>query len=157
MPVPEVGQAAPDFETRSDSGEKVKLSDFRGKRVVLYFYPKADTPGCTTQSCAFRNDYSAFQSKNAVIIGASPDTTEEQAAFKAKYNLPFTLLADVGHPIADAYGAWQTFRVTNRAGVEVDVTGIKRSSFIIDENGIISYVAMGVDPANNSQEMLALL
>src|SRR5262245_11989485 len=110
MPVPEVGQAAPDFETLTDSGEKVKLSEFRGKRVVLYFYPKADTPGCTAQSCAFRNDYSAFQSKNAVIIGASPDTTEEQAAFKTKYNLPFTLLADIGHPIAEAYGAWQTFK-----------------------------------------------
>jgi thioredoxin-dependent peroxiredoxin len=157
MTVPTVGQTAPDFETQTDSGKVVKLSDFKGQRVVLYFYPKADTPGCTAQSCAFRNDYSAFQAKNAVIIGASPDTPEEQAAFKTKYNLPFTLLADLGHPIADLYGVWQTFKVTNRAGVEVEVTGIRRSSFIIDENGIVTHVAIGVDPANNSQEMMALL
>lgn len=157
MSVPEVGQPAPDFEVKTDSGETVKLSDFKGKRVVLYFYPKADTPGCTAQSCAFRNDYSAFQSKNATIIGASPDTVEEQAAFKAKYNLPFTLLADLGHPIADAYGVWQTFKARRSSGEEVEVTGIRRSSFIIDENGIIRSVNMGVDPANNSQEMLAIL
>ncbi len=153
MPIPEVGQPAPDFEVQTDSGETVKLSDFRGKRVVLYFYPKADTPGCTAQSCAFRDDYSAFQQKDAVILGASPDSVEDQAAFKAKYKLPFALLADLDRTIANDYGVWQTF--TRKDGVEA--TGIRRSTFIIDENGVVSQVFEGVDPANNSREMLALL
>ncbi|HLV33774.1 MAG TPA: peroxiredoxin [Spirillospora sp.] len=156
MPVPEVGQPAPDFEAQADNGEMVKLSDFRGKRVVLYFYPKADTPGCTQQSCAYRDNYNEFASKNALILGASPDTVEEQAAFKMKYNLPFTLLADPDRQIAEAYGVWQTYR-RMRDDQEVEVTGIRRSSFIIDENGIISGVFIGVDPANNTQEMLANL
>lgn len=153
MTVPEIGQAAPDFEVQTDSGETVKLSDYRGQRVVLYFYPKADTPGCTTQSCAFRDDYSAYQQKNVVVLGASPDTVEEQAAFKTKYKLPFSLLADHDRSIADAYGVWQTF--TRKDGGEH--TGIRRSTFIIDENGAISQVFIGVDPANNSREMLELL
>jgi thioredoxin-dependent peroxiredoxin len=153
MTVPEIGQPAPDFEVQTDSGETVKLSDFRGKRVVLYFYPKADTPGCTAQSCAFRDDYSAFKEKDAVILGASPDTVEEQAAFKAKYRLPFSLLADHDRTIANAYGVWQTF--TRKDGIEA--TGIRRSTFIIDANGMISHVFIGVDPANNSREMLAQL
>lgn len=153
MPLPEVGQPAPNFEVKIDTGETVKLTDFRGKRVVLYFYPKADTPGCTAQSCAFRDDYSAFQEKDAVILGASPDTVEDQAAFKAKYKLPFGLLADHDRAIAEAYGVWQTF--TRKDGVEQ--TGIRRSTFIIDANGIVTHVFEGVDPANNSREMLALL
>ncbi|MBZ0286878.1 MAG: peroxiredoxin [Anaerolineae bacterium] len=153
MPIPEVGQPAPDFELATDSGQTARLSDYRGQRVVLYFYPKADTPGCTKQSCAFRDDYSAFQEKDAVILGASPDTVEEQAAFKTKYNLPFTLLADKGLKLAHAYGVWQTFT----RGDGVQHTGIRRSTFIIDENGKIQHVFIGVDPANNSREMLALL
>ena len=153
MPVPAVGQPAPNFEVKTDSGETVKLSDYRGKRVVLYFYPKADTPGCTMQSCAFRDDYSAFNEKDAVILGASPDTVEDQAAFKAKYKLPFALLADHDSKIINDYGVFQTF--TRRDGVEA--TGVRRSTFIIDENGIVTHVFEGVDPANNSREMLALL
>ena len=153
MSVPKVGQPAPDFEVLTDSGETVHLSDYRGQRVVLYFYPKADTPGCTTQSCAYRDSYSLFATKNAIILGVSADTVEEQAAFKAKYSLPFTLLADTDKAIINAYGIWQTY--TNAQGDER--TGIRRSSFIIDENGVISGVFIGVDPANNSQEMLANL
>jgi peroxiredoxin Q/BCP len=153
----EVGQAAPDFEVLTDDGKTVKLSDYKGQQVVLYFYPAADTPGCTKQACAFRNDYSAFQSKNAAILGASPDTVEAQAAFKQKYNLPFTLLADADHHIADLYGVWGTHRVTTKAGNEIEFTGILRSSFIIGPDGKVTGVFMGVDPANNSQEMLAKL
>ncbi|MBZ0300200.1 MAG: peroxiredoxin [Anaerolineae bacterium] len=153
MPVPEVGQPAPDFEVLDDRGEMVRLSDLVGQRVVLYFYPKADTPGCTKQSCAYRDNYSLFATKNAVILGASPDTVEEQAAFKVKYNLPFTLLADHDRVIANTYGVWQTY--INSRGDET--TGIRRSSFIIDEAGRISGVFIGVDPANNTQEMLANL
>lgn len=152
-PVPQVGQPAPDFEVKTDTGETVKLSDYRGQRVVLYFYPKADTPGCTKQSCAFRDDYSAYRQKKVVVLGASPDTPEEQAAFKAKYSLPFSLLADKDRTLANAYGVWQ--KMTTSDGKEY--TGIRRSTFIIDENGIISHVFIGVDPANNSREMLALL
>jgi peroxiredoxin Q/BCP len=153
MAVPEVGQAAPDFEVLGDNGEPVRLSDFRGQRVVLYFYPAADTPGCTTQSCAYRDNYNEFANHNAVILGASPDTVEAQAAFKVKYNLPFILLADHERKVIDAYGIYQTY--INRQGVET--TGIRRSSFIIDENGVITGVFIGVDPANNTQEMLAHL
>lgn len=153
MLVPQAGQAAPDFEVLADNGETVKLSDFKGKRVVLYFYPKADTPGCTIQSCAFRDNYSEFATKNAIILGASPDTVEEQAAFKVKYNLPFILLADHERKIAEAYGVWQTY-TSERDGQQIERTGIRRSSFIIDENGIVTGVFIGVDPANNSQEML---
>ncbi len=156
MPVPDVGQRAPDFEVLADNGETVKLSDYLGQRVVLYFYPKADTPGCTMQSCAYRDNYGAFASKNAVILGASPDTVEEQAAFKVKYNLPFTLLADHDRRIADAYGIWQTY-TRKRGEITEEITGIRRSSFIINEAGIISGVFIGVDPANNTQEMLEKL
>lgn len=153
MSVPEVGQVAPDFEVLGDNGEPVRLSDFRGQRVVLYFYPAADTPGCTTQSCAYRDNYGEFAKHNTVILGASPDTVEAQAAFKVKYHLPFTLLADHERKIMDAYGVYQTY--INKQGIET--TGVRRSSFIIDENGIITGVFIGVDPANNTQEMLAEL
>ena len=156
MNTPAVGQPAPDFEVKTDTGEIVKLSDYRGKRVVLYFYPKADTPGCTKQSCAYRDSYGEFAERNAIILGASPDTVEDQAAFKAKFNLPFNLLADLDHRIAEAYGAWGTFTVV-RDGETIERTGIQRSSFIIDENGTISGVFMGVDPTSNSAEMLEKL
>jgi peroxiredoxin Q/BCP len=156
MPVPQIGDPAPDFTVQADNGETVRLSDFKGQRVVLYFYPKADTPGCTKQSCAYRDSYSEFSAVNAVILGASPDTVEDQAAFRVKYNLPFRLLADHDHQIAEAYGVWGNFTY-QREGVEVEYTGIKRSSFIIDENGVIQGVFLGVDPTSNSQEMLALL
>lgn len=153
MSVPEVGQVAPDFEVLGDNGEPVRLSDFRGQRVVLYFYPAADTPGCTTQSCAYRDNYGEFTKHNTIILGASPDTVEAQAAFKVRYNLPFILLADHERNIIDAYGVYQNY--INKQGIET--TGVRRSSFIIDENGIITGVFIGVDPANNTQEMLAEL
>ncbi|NWF70458.1 MAG: peroxiredoxin [Chloroflexi bacterium] len=157
MAIPQPGQSAPDFEVLSDTGETLRLADLRGQRIVLYFYPKADTPGCTKQACAFRNDYSAYQQKGVVVLGASPNSVEQQAAFKTKYDLPFALLADHDHRIADLYGIWGTHRLRTEAGVEVDYTGILRSTFVIDEQGYISHVFLGVDPANNSREMLDLL
>jgi len=156
MPFPEIGTQATDFETQTDSGETVKLSDFRGKQVILYFYPKADTPGCTTQACNFRDNYSAFAERGVVVLGASPDTVEAQAAFKKKYNLPFTLLADPDHVLAEAYGVWGTHTV-NVAGEPVTYTGIRRSTLILDENGVVIDARWGVDPANDTQRVLEIL
>src|SRR5256714_4475397 len=102
-----VGDQAPDFETTNDKAEKVKLSDYRGKRVVLYFYPKDDTPGCTTQACGFRDAQSSIQGKNATVLGVSPDDVASHQAFKSKFNLNFPLLVDTDHRIAEAYGTWR--------------------------------------------------
>ena len=102
----EEGKPAPDFELRSDSGESVKLSDLRGKQVVLYFYPKDDTPGCTTQACGIRDAYAEFEAAGAVVLGVSPDDERSHVKFKQKYELPFTLLADEGHEVAEEYGVW---------------------------------------------------
>ncbi len=154
--IPPVGVLAPDFEAQTDSGKPIKLSDFRGQRVVLYFYPQADTPGCTKQACTIRDNYGAFQAKGVVVLGASPDTVEAQAAFKAKYNLPFTLLADPDHAIADLYGLWGTHKIMYN-GVEYTTTGVRRSTFIMDEDGIVRYSQFGVDPANNTAEILDVL
>lgn len=154
--IPPVGAIAPDFETQTDSGATLKLSDLRGQRVVLYFYPKADTPGCTKQACTIRDNYGAFQAKGITVLGASPDTVEAQAAFKAKYNLPFTLLADPDHKLADLYGLWGTHKIVYE-GVEYTTTGVRRSTFIIDEAGIVRYSRFGVDPANNTAEILEMI
>lgn len=154
--MPQVGEIAPDFSMHSDSGDLVRLADYRGQRVVLYFYPQADTPGCTTQACTIRDNYKTFQEKGVIVIGASPNTVEEQAAFKRKYNLPFILLADADHALADQYGLWGTHTITYQ-GVVYEVTGVRRSTFIIDENGVVTYSQFGVDPANNTAEILALL
>ncbi len=156
MPFPEVGTQAMDFVTQTDSGDTVKLSDFRGKQVILYFYPKADTPGCTKQACNFRDNYHAFAERGVVVLGVSPDTVEAQAAFKTKYSLPFTLLADPDHAIADLYGVWGEHTV-NVAGEAVTYTGVRRSTLIIDENGIVIDARWGVDPANDTQTVLQIL
>jgi peroxiredoxin Q/BCP len=156
MPFPEVGQIAPDFETVTDAGEPIKLSDYRGKRVMLYFYPKADTPGCTKQACSIRDNYQLFREKDVVVLGASPDTAEDQAAFKAKYDLPFILLADAEHEISDLYGLWGTHKVVHK-GVEYESHGTRRSTFIIEPDGSVSYAQFGVDPTTNTAELLELL
>ena len=100
------GQPAPDFELQSDSGETVRLSDLRGKPVVLYFYPKDDTPGCTTQACSIRDEWSEFERAGAVVLGVSPDSEESHAKFRQKHGLPFTLLADPDHQLTEQYGFW---------------------------------------------------
>lgn len=152
MPMPQAGQPAPDFELPSDTGERVKLSDFRGRPVVLYFYPRADTPGCTKEACTFRDDYSAYAAKGAVILGVSPDTVRDQAKFKAKYNLPFHLLADADHRVAELYGVWGLKKSMGREHL-----GVLRTTFVVDENGKVARVFEGVKPAEHSAEVLAAL
>jgi thioredoxin-dependent peroxiredoxin len=128
----EVGQAAPDFELLASNGEKVKLSDFRGKNVVLYFYPKDMTPGCTTEACDFRDHHQSFSDVNAVILGVSPDPLEKHQKFIEKYDLPFLLLVDEDHKVAETYGVW---KLKKNFGKEY--MGIERSTFIIDKEGKI--------------------
>ncbi|ASS89270.1 MAG: thioredoxin-dependent thiol peroxidase [Bacillaceae bacterium] len=128
----EVGKPAPDFELTADTGEKVKLSDFKGKYVVLYFYPKDMTPGCTTEACDFRDKYESFQELDAVILGVSPDPQERHQKFKEKHGLPFLLLVDEDHKVAEQYGVW---KLKKNFGKEY--MGIERSTFIIDKQGIL--------------------
>ncbi len=124
------GDQAPDFETINDAGEPVKLSDFRGKRVILYFYPKDNTTGCTTQACALRDSYPEITDKNAIVLGVSPDTAKSHTNFKAKYDLPFPLLVDSDHKISEAYDVWREKSMYGRKYM-----GVLRSHFVIDENG----------------------
>jgi peroxiredoxin Q/BCP len=149
---PTVGTMAPDFEATTDSGERVKLSDFRGKRVVLYFYPKDDTPGCTTQACGFRDRYPVIEEKNAVVLGVSPDGQKSHQKFRTKYHLPFTLLVDEDHAIAEAYGVWgqKTF-------MGKKFMGVVRSHFVIDEEGRIVQAEVNVKPTDSVERALAAL
>jgi thioredoxin-dependent peroxiredoxin len=150
--VVEEGKPAPDFELRSDKGEQVKLSDFRGQPVVLYFYPKDDTPGCTTQACGLRDDYAQFKERGAVILGVSPDDEASHVKFKSKYHLPFTLLADPEHEVAETYGVWQERNFGGRKYM-----GINRSTFIIDPEGKVSKAMRGVKPDTHAEKVLAVL
>jgi peroxiredoxin Q/BCP len=128
----EVGSIAPDLELLADNGEKISLADYRGKYIVLYFYPKDMTPGCTTEACDFRDQQQSFADLNAVILGVSPDPQEKHQKFKEKHNLPFTLLVDDEHKLADAFGVW---KLKKNFGKEY--MGIERSTFIIDPDGKI--------------------
>lgn len=136
-----VGDKAPDFSAATDTGETVSLSDFRGKRVVLYFYPKDDTSGCTTQACSFRDNYPEIEEQNAVVLGVSPDGVASHQTFKSKYELPFTLLVDEDHAIADAYGTWGEKSMYGKKYM-----GIIRSQFVIDEEGALVDVAYKIAP-----------
>ncbi len=147
-----VGEMAPDFSTTTDEGKPVKLSDFRGKRVILYFYPKDDTPGCTKQACSFRDSYAEIEKKNAVVLGVSPDDAESHAKFKSKYNLPFPLLVDEDHAIAEAYGVWGEKTNFGRTYM-----GIIRSHFVIDEEGRLADVRYDVKPEASMPEALSVL
>ena len=126
------GDSAPAFETVDDTGKPVKLGDFSGKRVVLYFYPKDDTPGCTKQACNFRDGYEGIEEQNAVVLGVSPDDVESHGKFKDKFHLPFPLLVDEDHAIAEAYGVWG-----EKTNFGRKYMGIIRSHFVIDEAGNI--------------------
>ncbi|MCL4860035.1 MAG: thioredoxin-dependent thiol peroxidase [Caldilineaceae bacterium] len=148
----QAGDVAPDFEAVTDEGAKVKLSDYRGKRVVLYFYPKDDTPGCTTQACDFRDRYPAIEEKNAVVLGVSPDDEKSHVKFKSKFNLPFTLLVDEDHAIAEAYGVWG-----EKTNYGKTYMGIIRSNFVIDEQGRLIKTLYNIKPAESANETLAAL
>lgn len=146
------GIPAPDFELLDDTGTPRKLSDFRGRNVVLYFYPKDDTPGCTKEACNFRDDYSSYQNAGVVVLGVSPDSVASHAKFKKKYNLPFPLLADEGHNVCDLYGVWGPKKFMGR-----EYDGVLRTTFLIDENGNILRVFENVRPAEHSDELLSSL
>ena len=148
----EEGRPAPDFELTSDSGEQVKLSDFRGKPVVLYFYPKDDTPGCTTQACGIRDNYTAFADRGAVVLGVSPDEETSHVKFKEKYGLPFTLLADPEHKVAEDYGVWG-----EKTAYGKTYMGVSRSTFLIDSDGNVAKVMHKVKPDTHADDVLAAL
>jgi len=141
---------APDFTLLDETGTPRQLSTFRGQSVVLYFYPKDDTPGCTTEACKFRDDYSDYVKAGVIILGVSPDSPKSHAKFKEKYQLPFSLLADEGHNVCELYGVWGK---KNSNGREYD--GVFRTTFIIAADGSIKKVFEGVKPADHSVEVLA--
>jgi thioredoxin-dependent peroxiredoxin len=146
------GTQAPDFALASDDGSTVRLSDLRGKPVVLYFYPKDDTPGCTAQACGIRDAWGAFEKRGAVVLGVSPDPESSHVKFKEKYGLPFTLLADTDHEVADEYGVWVE---KNYAGKTY--WGNERSTFVIDAEGTVAKVMRNVKPDTHTDEVLSAL
>jgi thioredoxin-dependent peroxiredoxin len=148
----EEGKPAPDFELASDSGERVRLSELRGRPVVLYFYPKDDTPGCTTQACGFRDAYGEFEERGVTILGVSPDSEGSHVRFKEKYGLPFTLLADTEHEVAEQYGVWVEKNTYGKKSM-----GIKRSTFVIDAEGNVSKAMLGVSPEGHTDDVLEAL
>jgi thioredoxin-dependent peroxiredoxin len=150
--VVEEGHEAPDFELTSDAGEQVRLSQFRGKPVVLYFYPRDDTPGCTAQACGIRDSYEDFEQRGAVVLGVSPDEESSHVKFKQKYGLPFTLLADPDHDVAEKYGVWGERKYMGRTYM-----GVERSTFLIDEDGRIAKVMRRVKPDTHASQVLEAL
>ena len=148
----EEGKQAPDFKLKSDSGDTVRLSDFRGRPVVVYFYPKDDTPGCTAQACGIRDNYDAFGDRGAVVLGISPDDESSHVKFKQKYGLPFTLLADPDHEVAEQYGVWG-----ERKHYGKTYMGIERSTFVIDPDGNVAHVMRRVKPDTHVEQVLQAL
>ena len=148
----EEGSQAPDFELKSDTGETVKLSQFRGRPVVLYFYPRDDTPGCTKEACAFRDSYDEYLARDAVILGVSRDGEESHQKFKQKYDLPFTLLSDPDHEVAEAYGVWAEKSMYGRKSM-----GIVRSTFVIAADGTIARAMRGIKVPGHSDKVLEAL
>jgi peroxiredoxin Q/BCP len=150
--VVEEGQEAPDFELSSDSGQRVRLSQFRGKPVVLYFYPRDDTPGCTAQACGIRDSYDDFERRGAVVLGVSPDEESSHMKFKQKHGLPFTLLADPEHEVAEQYGVWGEKKYMGKT-----YWGVERSTFLIDDEGRIAKVMRRVKPDTHAERVLEAL
>jgi peroxiredoxin Q/BCP len=140
---------APQFELLDETGTVRKLSDYLGKEVVLYFYPKDDTPGCTAEACAFRDDYSAYEKAGVVILGVSADTPKSHAKFKEKYHLPFTLLSDEKHEVCEKYGVWALKKMMGR-----EYMGILRTTYLISKEGLVKKVFEDVKPAGHSQKIL---
>ncbi len=149
---PEPGDLAPDFTLLDQAGDEVTLSKLRGKRVVLYFYPKADTPGCTVQACGVRDHRPDYEQADAVVLGVSPDTVKRTAAFDEKYDLGFPLLADEDHRVADAYGVWVEKSMYGRKYM-----GMERTTFVISPDGTIKDVFRKVKPAEHDKLVLGAL
>jgi len=141
---------APEFSLSDENCQLRKLSEYKGKTVLLYFYPKDDTPGCTTEACSLRDDYSAYEKAGVVILGVSADSAASHLKFKQKYHLPYTLLADVDHKVCEAYGVWGQKKMMGK-----EYMGIFRTSYLIGKDGIIKKVFAEVKPAEHSQEVLA--
>jgi len=146
------GNVAPDFTLPDENGNQVSLSQFRGRKVILYFYPKDDTPGCTTEACGIRDSFPNFEASGAVVLGVSPDSVESHKKFKEKYNLPFTLLADTDHKVAEMYGVWGTKKMYGR-----EFTGVLRTTFLIDEECKVQKVFKNVKPDVHAQELVEAL
>jgi len=146
------GKPAPEFTLEDDAGETVSLSDFRGKPVVLYFYPKDDTPGCTAQACGIRDAYGEFEQAGAVVLGVSPDRVSKHVKFKEKYDLPFTLLADPEHEVAERYGVWGEKKYMGRSYM-----GVSRTTFVIAPDGTVAEVMENVKPDSHADDVLASL
>lgn len=151
MPIQE-NLPAPDFALPDENGVEHRLSDYRGKPVLLYFYPKDNTKGCTTEACNFRDDYSDYDRAGVVILGVSPDSSQSHLKFKSKYELPFTLLADEGHKVCELYGVWGLKKFMGR-----EYDGVFRTTFLIDADGKIQKMFENVKPADHSKEVLAIL
>ncbi|MBI5944349.1 MAG: thioredoxin-dependent thiol peroxidase [Chloroflexi bacterium] len=146
------GIPAPEFEMPDDTNTLRKLSDYRGSNVILYFYPKDDTPGCTKEACNFRDDYSAYEKAGVVILGVSPDDVESHVKFKNKFQLPFPLLADAGHKVCDMYEVWGMKKFMGK-----EYEGVLRTTFLIGPEGRITQVFENVRPANHSEEILKII
>jgi thioredoxin-dependent peroxiredoxin len=146
------GDKAPDFTLQSDAGVDVKLSSLRGRPVVLYFYPKDDTPGCTKQACGIRDAYGEFEQAGAVVLGVSPDNERSHVKFREKYDLPFALLADTDHEVAERYGVWGEKKFMGKTYL-----GVKRWTFVIAEDGTVKKVFPDVKPAEHADNVLAVL
>ena len=147
--MPKVGSVAPNFAAKDENGETVRLKDLRGQRVVLYFYPKDDTPGCTKEACSFRDAFADFKKRDIKVLGVSKDSEASHKKFAAKYKLPFTLLADPDHSIADAYGVYGEKKFMGRTYL-----GVKRVTFLIDEKGKVKKVFEKVKPEEHAKEVL---
>ena len=143
-----VGKSAPAFSLDTDTGEKLSLKDLKGRPVVLYFYPKDDTPGCTVEACEFRDAFPRFKGSKAVILGISPDSVKSHQKFKQKFDLPFTLLADEDHAIAEKYGVWQKKSMYGRTYM-----GIARTTFVIDQEGKVAKIFEKVKPKGHAEEV----
>ena len=146
------GMPAPDFTVLDENGKQQRLSDYRGQPVILYFYPKDDTPGCTTEACNFRDDYSAYIEAGVTILGVSPDSPKSHLKFKQKFQLPFPLLADEDHAICEAYNVWGPKKFMGR-----EYMGVLRTTFLIDSQGNIKKIFENVKPAEHSAELLAAI
>jgi peroxiredoxin Q/BCP len=148
----EPGDNAPDFELQSDAGTPMRLSELRGRKVILYFYPKDDTSGCTTEACEFRDRFPDLEEHGAVVLGVSPDGVQSHQKFKTKYDLPFTLLSDPDHAVADAYGAWGEKKMYGKT-----YEGVLRTTYLVDEQGRIEKVFRKVKPKGHGYQILDAL